>query len=194
MVAWAFSIAGSGFFPALVLGIFWRRATRTGALAGMLVGVLLTIYYILRVEFDSIPWLGISGFNMAPWFQVQSTSAGGFGIFAGFVTTVVVSLATQPYLAAERFLSAIRGEGSGIDNATYWRKTQHLTISLLAIWLMVTFVMNWYAREFNEIVIFGFPLAFFMGAQGILVIYLAIIWLYNHRMRQLDARFGIDDE
>ncbi|EKD97623.1 MAG: membrane protein [uncultured bacterium] len=160
----------------------------------MLVGVLLTIYYILRVEFDSIPWLGISGFNMAPWFQVQSTSAGVFGIFAGFVTTVVVSLATQPYLAAERFLSAIRGEGSGIDNATYWRKTQHLTISLLAIWLMVTFVMNWYAREFNEIVIFGFPLAFFMGAQGILVIYLAIIWLYNHRMRQLDARFGIDDE
>jgi cation/acetate symporter len=38
MVAWAFSIAGSAFFPALVLGIFWRRATRTGALAGMLVG------------------------------------------------------------------------------------------------------------------------------------------------------------
>lgn len=108
MVAWAFSIAGSAFFPALVLGIFWERATRTGALAGMLVGMLLTIYYILRVEFDSIPWLGIKGIAMEPWFHVQSTSAGIFGVTAGFLTIVAVSLFTKPYPAAEQFLNAIR--------------------------------------------------------------------------------------
>ncbi|WP_265942924.1 sodium:solute symporter family protein [Dechloromonas sp. A34] len=116
MVAWAFSIAGSAFFPALVLGIFWQRATRTGALAGMLVGMLLTVYYILRVEFDSIPWLGIKGIHMEPWFHVQSTSAGLFGVFAGFLTIVVVSLVTKPYPEAEHFLHGIRrdrnkGEG-----------------------------------------------------------------------------------
>jgi len=108
MVAWAFSIAGSAFFPALVLGIFWSRATRAGALAGMLVGVLLTLYYILRLEFNSIPWLGLSGFNMAPWFQVQSTSAGVFGVVAGFATIVVVSLLTRPDRGAADFLARIR--------------------------------------------------------------------------------------
>ena len=108
MVAWAFSIAGSAFFPALVLGIFWSRATRAGALAGMLVGVTLTLYYILRLEFNSIPWLGLSGFNMAPWFQVQSTSAGVFGVVAGFATIVVVSLLTRQDAAAGDFLARIR--------------------------------------------------------------------------------------
>ncbi len=108
MVAWAFSIAGSAFFPALVLGIFWERATRKGALAGMVVGVSLSLYYILRVEFDSIPWLGISGFGMDPWFQVQPTAAGLFGVVAGFATIVVVSLMTQPEPGGEEFLTKIR--------------------------------------------------------------------------------------
>lgn len=108
MVSWAFSIAGSAFFPALVLGIFWQRATRTGALAGMLVGLSLTIYYILRVEFDSITFLGIKNFSMAPWFHVHSTSAGVFGVCAGFLTIIVVSLLDKPDAAAEGFLRSIR--------------------------------------------------------------------------------------
>ena len=108
MVAWAFSLAGSAFFPALVLGIFWERATRQGALAGMLVGLALTIYYILRVEFDSIPILGISGIQMEPWWHVQSISAGVFGVVAGFFTIVVVSLMTRPDPEALIFLERIR--------------------------------------------------------------------------------------
>ena len=109
MVAWAFSIAGSAFFPALVLGIFWRRATRAGALAGMVVGLSVAIYYIFRVEFNTIPWLGVSGFRMEPWFHVQSTSAGVFGVAAGFITIILVSLFTKaPEKEVEAFLDAIR--------------------------------------------------------------------------------------
>ncbi|UCV27079.1 sodium:solute symporter family protein [Ferribacterium limneticum] len=108
MVAWAFSIAGSAFFPALVLGIFWERATRQGALAGMIVGVLISIYYIVRVEFDSIPWLGISGLHMDPWFHIQATSSGFFGVLAGFATIILVSLVTKPEPGALNFLKAIR--------------------------------------------------------------------------------------
>lgn len=108
MVAWAFSIAGSAFFPALVLGIFWGRANRTGALAGMLVGLLLSIYYILRVEFDSIPLLGIYGMQMEPWFHVQSTSGGVFGVVAGFLTIITVSLFTPSNPESERFVRRIR--------------------------------------------------------------------------------------
>ena len=109
MVAWAFSIAGSAFFPALVLGIFWSRANRQGAIAGMLVGTLVAIYYILRLEVDHIPWLAISGIRMASWFQVNSTSAGIFGVASGFLTIIVVSLLTPaPDHQATNFLNRIR--------------------------------------------------------------------------------------
>lgn len=113
MVAWAFSIAGSAFFPALVLGIFWQRATRSGALAGMIVGLSLSIYYILRVEFDSIPWLGLSGFQMQPWFHIHSTSGGIFGVVAGFATIIVVSLVTKPDPEGLAFLERIRAKSPG---------------------------------------------------------------------------------
>lgn len=96
MVSWAFSIAAAAFFPALVCGIFWKRANRAGAVSGMLVGMLLTIYYLVRVQFDSIPWLGIHGIAMAPWFGIQSVSAGIWGVAAGFATIIVVSLLTPP--------------------------------------------------------------------------------------------------
>ena len=113
MVAWAFSIAGSAFFPALVLGIFWKGATREGALAGMLVGLFLSIYYIVRIEFDAIPWLGVRGIQMDPWFQINSTSAGVFGVLAGFVTIVLVSLLTRtPGTEVNEFVGRLRRSSS----------------------------------------------------------------------------------
>lgn len=96
MVAWAFSLAGAAFFPALVLGIFWKRANRPGAVAGMLIGLLVTLYYMVRVQFDAIPWLGLHGIGMEPWLGIQSTSAGIWGVAAGFVSIVLVSLLTEP--------------------------------------------------------------------------------------------------
>lgn len=96
MVAWAFSLAGSAFFPALFLGIFWKRANVAGAVSGMAIGLLVTIYYMVRVQFDTIPWLGIHGVGMEPWLGIQSTSAGVWGVAAGFVTIIVVSLFGQP--------------------------------------------------------------------------------------------------
>lgn len=75
----------------------------------------------------------------------------------------------------------------------YWRKTRRLTLVLLGIWIFFTFVMNWFARELNAFTFLGFPLGFYMDAQGLLIIYLAIIWYYNRRMRKLDAEYGIDE-
>ncbi len=96
MVAWAFSLAGAAFFPALVLGIFWKRANKAGAVSGMLIGLLVTVYYMVRVEFDTIPWLGVHGIGMEPWLGIHSTSAGIWGVAAGFASIVFVSLLTEP--------------------------------------------------------------------------------------------------
>ena len=198
MVAWAFSIAGSAFFPALVLGIFWRRATRAGALAGMIVGLAVAIYYIFRMEFDSMTWIGVSGLRMAPWFHINSTSAGVFGVAAGFVTIVVVSLFTgSPEKKDETFVDGLRRTGSSgalVPGDLYWLKTRRLTFVLLFVWVVITFGLGWFADDLNPFSFFGFPLGFYMAAQGSLIIYLALIWFYNRRMRKLDSDLGIDDE
>ena len=194
MVAWAFSIAGSAFFPALVSGIFWQGATRAGALSGMVFGIMISIYYILRVEFDAIPWLGITGLQMEPWFQIQSTAAGVFGIFGGFLVIALVSLVTKKDGAALSFLNQMRGNQPVLELKGYWEKTKQLTIGLLLVWFVVTFVMNWFAREANQISLFGFPLGYYMVAQGIMIIYLGIIWFYNRQMNRLDEKFSLDNE
>lgn len=80
-----------------------------------------------------------------------------------------------------------------MDSNLYWRKTRSLTLVLLGIWVAITFGFAWFARDLNEFTLFGFPLGFYMAAQGTLVIYLFLIWIYNRRMRQLEEKFGIDD-
>lgn len=75
----------------------------------------------------------------------------------------------------------------------YWQRNLRLTAILLAIWFLVTFVVIYFAPQLNEIVIMGFPLAFYMGAQGSLIIYVLIIWFYARRMNQLDNEYGVQE-
>ncbi|MDP2433481.1 MAG: DUF4212 domain-containing protein [Pseudomonadota bacterium] len=75
----------------------------------------------------------------------------------------------------------------------HWRRNLRLIGWLLAIWFLATFVVIWFARELNEIVIFGFPLAFYMGAQGTLIIYLILVRVYATRMNDLDEHFGLSE-
>ena len=114
MVAWAFSLAGSAFFPALMLGVFWKRATSTGAVSGMVIGLLVTLYYMVRVHLHAIPWLGIHGIGMEPWLGIQSTAAGVWGVGAGFLTIIVVSLLGRPpSQETQDFVESVRYPQSG---------------------------------------------------------------------------------
>ncbi len=74
----------------------------------------------------------------------------------------------------------------------YWRRNLTLTSVLLAIWFIATFVVSWFARELNDIVIIG-PLGFYMGAQGALIIYVLIIWFYAKRMNEMDKEYGVHE-
>jgi putative solute:sodium symporter small subunit len=75
----------------------------------------------------------------------------------------------------------------------YWSKNLRLTAILLGIWFVVTFVVIWFAKELNEIVIAGFPFAFYMGAQGALIIYVVVIWFYAKQMNQMDKDYGVHE-
>ena len=72
----------------------------------------------------------------------------------------------------------------------YWQKNLRITTILLLIWFVVTFVVSYYARELSEITFFGFPLGFYMGAQGALLVYVLIIWFYARYMNALDKEYG----
>jgi cation/acetate symporter len=92
LVASSFSLAGAAFVPVMVMGIFWKGATHAGAVAGMLSGLGVTLYYMAV----NVPWvrqaLDLTGSGL--WWGIQPVSAGVFGVAAGIVATLVVSLLT----------------------------------------------------------------------------------------------------
>jgi len=75
----------------------------------------------------------------------------------------------------------------------YWQRSLRITAILLAIWFVVTFVFSYYARELSGIRFFGFPLGFYMGAQGSLIIYVLIIGFYARYMNALDQEYGVSE-
>ena len=75
----------------------------------------------------------------------------------------------------------------------YWRKNLTITAILLTIWFVVTYVEGWFARELNNINFFGFPLGFYMSAQGSLIVYVVIIGVYAWYMNRLDREYGVHE-
>ncbi|MGF6596644.1 cation/acetate symporter [Paraburkholderia sp. GAS448] len=89
LVGAAFSLAASSLFPVLVLGVFWKRTTRLGAVAGMVAGLVVCIYYIV----STYPFFTqLTGFSGARWFGIEPISSGVFGVPAGFLVAIAVSL------------------------------------------------------------------------------------------------------
>ncbi len=85
LVGAAFSLAASAFFPALVLGVFWKRANQLGAVIGMLAGLGICMYYM----YITYPFFGV---NAPLWFGIKPISAGIFGIPMGFAGVILGSL------------------------------------------------------------------------------------------------------
>ncbi len=89
LVSAAFSLAASAFFPSLVLGIFWQRANKWGAIVGMTAGLATCLYYMLT----TYPFFGI---NAPLWWDIDPISAGIFGMPVGFIGVLLGSLLTAP--------------------------------------------------------------------------------------------------
>jgi cation/acetate symporter len=110
LVSAAFSFAAAAFFPALVLGIFWKRANKWGATLGMIAGLGTTFYYMATTQ----PWMrGIFGVTSPIadniWWGIQPISAGLFGVPVGFAVIIIVSLLTgQPRQDTQELVEHVR--------------------------------------------------------------------------------------
>ncbi|HEX5779547.1 MAG TPA: sodium:solute symporter family protein [Xanthobacteraceae bacterium] len=139
MVGWAFSLAMAGNFPPLVLGIWWKRATTAGAIAGMIAGFGLCLFYLITTRY--FPQAGVDYFGMtaltnpvtgAPlvditqpiaataaqrvgWFGLSNINCGLLGMPLGFLVIYVVSLMTpEPSKEMQAFVDEIRKPRGGV--------------------------------------------------------------------------------
>jgi cation/acetate symporter len=118
LVSAAFSLAAAAFFPALVLGIFWKRANKWGATLGMIAGLGITFYYMATTQ----PWLrgvfGVTG-SIADntWWGISAISAGLWGVPLGFIVIIVVSLLTPaPNRETQELVEHVRYPNLGADS------------------------------------------------------------------------------
>jgi cation/acetate symporter len=110
-VAWAFDFAMSGLFFPLVLGIWWKRANRSGAIAGMVLGFGTGTWYLYQVYFN----------GMAPWMGIDHLRFGIIGASVSLVAMVVVSLLTEePDAETQAMVDATRDpSGEEVLSATH---------------------------------------------------------------------------
>lgn len=89
IVAWAFSLAASSFFPVIVMGVFYKRTNKYGAIIGMAGGLIITIFYILGVKFG---WPS----KITPILGIKDQGAGLFGMIFNFLSCYIISNITPP--------------------------------------------------------------------------------------------------
>ena len=103
-VAWAFCFAMSGLFFPLVLGVWWKRANRPGAIAGMVAGLGVGWWYLLAVR-NPEAWYGLA----QPWLGLDNLRFGVVGVAASLVAMVVVTLLTaEPDEETQRMVDEVR--------------------------------------------------------------------------------------
>jgi putative solute:sodium symporter small subunit len=76
----------------------------------------------------------------------------------------------------------------------YWQYNIRLTTFTMVIWFVVTFVAIFFSPQLNRIVIFGFPMGYYMGAQGSLIVFVILIFNYAIKMNRADVVHGVDEE
>jgi putative solute:sodium symporter small subunit len=80
------------------------------------------------------------------------------------------------------------------NDVAWWKKTKNLMIISLVIWFFFGFVIHAFVKTLNEIVIAGFPLGFYMAAQGSLIIFVVQIFWFSARQDSIDREFGVAED
>jgi cation/acetate symporter len=96
VVALAFGLAAASFFPAIILGIFYKKMNKEGAVAGMIVGMLLMIFYILKFKFGVFDGgkEAIAGLEAQWWFGISPEGFGTIAMLTNFAVALSVKMFT----------------------------------------------------------------------------------------------------
>lgn len=76
----------------------------------------------------------------------------------------------------------------------HWAKTRSLTIGVLIVWFIFSFVVPWFNSSLNSVSFLGFPLGYYMIAQGSLIVFVVLIFFQNWRQDQIDDEFGVGEQ
>lgn len=120
VVALAFGLAAASFFPAIVLGIFYKKMNKEGAVAGMVVGILLMLFYMLKFKFGIFDGgkEAVAGLQDAWWFGISPEGFGSVAMLVNFIVALVVNIFTpEPPMEVQEIVENIRIP-SGAGEAT----------------------------------------------------------------------------
>lgn len=78
--------------------------------------------------------------------------------------------------------------------AEHWRRTRSLMWTALTIWFFFAFVIHFFVRSLNTVTFLGFPLGFYMAAQGSLIVFVILIFWFAHRQNRIDEETGFAEE
>ena len=114
-VALAFGLAAASFFPAIILGIFTKKMNKEGAISGMIVGIVVMLFYMLKFKFD---WFG-GGTKEDWWFGISPEGFGTVAMIINFTVSIIISKFTpEPPKEVQEIVANIRIP-SGAGNATH---------------------------------------------------------------------------
>jgi putative solute:sodium symporter small subunit len=118
-----------------------------------------------------------------------------------FATPLAASTPKKESCIAETaggFLQQDRGETMADSKAEvrkrHWAKTRNLTIFVLIVWFIFSFVVHWFAKDLNEVSFIGFPLGYYFAAQGSLIIFVVLIFFQNWRQDRIDEEAGLSGD
>jgi putative solute:sodium symporter small subunit len=83
---------------------------------------------------------------------------------------------------------------NGSQAERYWDRTRGLMIFCLVVWFIFSFLIHFFVNQLNQIVIFGFPLGFYMAAQGSLIIFVILIFWFAGKQNRIDEEHGVAED
>ncbi len=76
----------------------------------------------------------------------------------------------------------------------YWKENRSLVFTLLGIWFAISYLIQFFSGAINSIVVAGFPLGYYMGSQGALIVFVVMIFFYAKKMNELDKKYNLEEE
>lgn len=85
-------------------------------------------------------------------------------------------------------------ETSNERRVEHWRRTRNLTIAHLVVWFFFAYLVHWFASDLKNVNFFGWPLNYYMAAQGSLIAFVVQLFLFNRQQHAIDVEFGVAED